>query len=271
MKYCYACKKELELDVFSINRSKPDGFHDACKECKKEMDKKYRIENLEKIKLRHHQYYLKNKNAIIERTTDYIKSHRVESRIWSKKVKIKLKKEVFSHYCGGTIKCNLCEESNLVILTLDHKNGGGNKHRKESGMQCGYNSYRWVRKHGYPEIFRILCFNCQFRTRIVQMKSRSPTKRQLQTAAYARSVKVQCLEKYGKICPCGCTDLDVLTLDHVNDDGKKHREDTGKVGFGFYIYLRKNGYSNDPPLQVMCMNCQFLKRDGKLVTGENDA
>jgi hypothetical protein len=76
-------------------------------------------------------------------------------------------------------------------------------------------------------------------------------------------VKEDALSHYGTVCPCGEADPVVLTLDHVNDDGVHHRRETNARGFSFYIWLRKNGYPNDPPLRVLCMNCQYRKRAGK--------
>jgi len=76
--------------------------------------------------------------------------------------------------------------------------------------------------------------------------------------------KTHVLEQYGgaRCNSCGEADLRCLSLDHVNDDGAAHRRKLGiSAGLQFYAWLRKNGYPNDPPLQVLCMNCQFKKRN----------
>ena len=65
---------------------------------------------------------------------------------------------------GG--KCICCEESEIVFLCLDHKNGGGNEHRRQMNKQkgrCGSSStqfYKWVEKNNYPDILQVLCYNC---------------------------------------------------------------------------------------------------------------
>jgi hypothetical protein len=113
--------------------------------------------------------------------------------------------------------------------------------------------------------------NCQYRKRRQEMAPESPTKRQQQMAEYVQSVKSQCLGAYGGVCRCGEVDPVVLTLDHVNDDGSVHRQETGTRGLNFYFHLRKNGFPTDRPLQVLCMNCQFAKREAAedVLEGEN--
>ncbi len=75
-------------------------------------------------------------------------------RDWRRDVKT----EVMEHY--GTI-CACCGESHLEFLNIDHINGGGNKHRKEIGRKkAGSSFYHWLKQNGYPEGFRVLCYNC---------------------------------------------------------------------------------------------------------------
>jgi len=79
----------------------------------------------------------------------------------------KLKEEVFSHYGG---KCACCGESVLVFLCIDHIDGKGAEHRRSiypqrpwggrSNGASGVKMYGWLKAHGYPEGFQILCFNC---------------------------------------------------------------------------------------------------------------
>jgi hypothetical protein len=48
---------------------------------------------------------------------------------------------------------------NIKALSIDHINGGGGKHRKESNITHFYN---WLKKNNYPTGFQTLCLNCQF-------------------------------------------------------------------------------------------------------------
>lgn len=79
-----------------------------------------------------------------------------------------------------------------------------------------------------------------------------------------RKLKQQAVEAYGGKCACcGEVHLEFLTLDHVNKDGASHRKsESGNsryMGSGSYWYrkLRDEGYPNNPPLQVLCFNCNF--------------
>lgn len=50
MKTCYKCKKNKDIDLFSKNKSKPDGHTNICKECDKKQFKEYYQRNKEKHK-----------------------------------------------------------------------------------------------------------------------------------------------------------------------------------------------------------------------------
>ncbi len=61
-------------------------------------------------------------------------------------------------------------------------------------------------------------------------------------------------------CPhCGITDIDVLCIDHIKDDGNKHRRQIGGLsGNSFYKWLKGNNYPKG--FQVLCFNCNMKKR-----------
>lgn len=268
MKHCYGCNSDLAPDLFTKNKSKPDGFADECRTCKAKRDKAYREANKLKIKASKHESYLKNKDVVIARVNDYINRNRGKHNEWATNSKNRLKTEIMSHYCGGDLKCKNCPVKDLDILTIDHVNGDGAEHRREIGIAGGggYPMYQWLKKNGLPEGFQVLCYNCQYRKRAVELKPESPTHLQEVRAAYARSIKVECLDNYGgRKCPCGEDDITTLSLDHVNDDGAEHRRETGTRGQNFYHMLRKKGFPQEPPLQVACMNCQIKKRNGAYV------
>ncbi len=56
---------------------------------------------------------------------------------------------------------------------------------------------------------------------------------------------------------CHIEEIEFLTLDHINNEGAKHRK---KIKNGsIYKWLKKHDY---PPIcQVLCMNCNYAKRD----------
>jgi hypothetical protein len=56
---------------------------------------------------------------------------------------------------------------------------------------------------------------------------------------------------------CGQTNIDCLTIDHINNDGAKHRKSVNNI-IGWLI---KNNFPDG--FQILCMNCQFEKQFGK--------
>lgn len=87
------------------------------------------------------------------------------NKIYGRKWRLSLKIECFGHYGN---KCACCLENNIRFLTLDHKNGGGNKHRKTlfGSNVGGCSIYQWLKDNNYPqEEYQLLCMNCNFATR----------------------------------------------------------------------------------------------------------
>ena len=82
-KICITCGKELTLnnDNFAKTKRSNDGFANVCKPCKREYDKKYRLENNDKIKEKQKKYYEENK----EERSSYYKKWRAENQEHVKK------------------------------------------------------------------------------------------------------------------------------------------------------------------------------------------
>ena len=55
---------------------------------------------------------------------------------------------------------------------------------------------------------------------------------------------------------CGERELEFLSIDHIDNDGYKHRKTQG-LGTGLYKWLRRNEFPKG--FQVLCMNCNFGK------------
>ena len=79
-------------------------------------------------------------------------------------------------------------------------------------------------------------------------------------------LKIRVLTYYGKrktlMCSwpgCGVIDVDCLTLDHVHDDGKQHRESGYKSGIGGYRQLERSGHPEG--FQTLCGNHQLKKEN----------
>lgn len=69
--------------------------------------------------------------------------------------------------------------------------------------------------------------------------------------------KLAVIEEYGGVCQCPsgkCFERNpgFLTVDHIDNDGKKHREEIG--GQNIYNWLLSNGCPKDK-YRIMCFNC----------------
>lgn len=67
----------------------------------------------------------------------------------------RIKAEVFAAYGN---KCSCCGKTNPAFLSLEHKEGGGGKHRRELGG--GSAVYKWAKKNNFPDTLTLLCFDC---------------------------------------------------------------------------------------------------------------
>ncbi len=81
-----------------------------------------------------------------------------------------------------------------------------------------------------------------------------------------QKIKLECINTYGGQCIC-CKEnkIGFLTIDHKLRGGNKHRillfghNVGGKI---MYRWLKTNNYPSD--FQVLCMNCNFATRYGKI-------
>ena len=87
---------------------------------------------------------------------------------------------------------------------------------------------------------------------------------------YGINVKLEVLAHYSpngilgcSWSDCGVSDSDMLTLDHINNDGANARRYT-KIGSGnvAYWFLKRHGYPKG--YQTLCWNHQWKKRIGNL-------
>jgi hypothetical protein len=105
----------------------------------------------------------------------------------------------------------------------------------------------------------------QFRQSRKRWNDANREKRAACARKYVQQLKLAALAAYGpngevKCSWPGCTvtDPDMLSLDHLNDDGCRHRRLTGqRGGYAFCALLKKSGY---PPIcQTLCHNHQWKK------------
>ena len=80
--------------------------------------------------------------------------------------------------------------------------------------------------------------------------------------------RVVAINHYGGRCvSCGYDNVHALCFDHINDDGQERRRKGERGGARFGRWLIKNGFPDD--IQILCHNCNYLKKSGKLWTVKN--
>lgn len=74
-----------------------------------------------------------------------------------------------------------------------------------------------------------------------------------------RELKIGALNAYSSVCKCcGEDEVAFLTIDHIDGNGKKHREQIGrKGGADFYRWLKQHSFPVG--FQVLCFNCNVAK------------
>jgi len=76
--------------------------------------------------------------------------------------------------------------------------------------------------------------------------------------------KLQVIDYYSngtmKCNRCNMNDIRVLTLDHINGGGNAHRKQVGNSTYFRLIQQYKKTNQWEDGYQVLCMNCQFIKR-----------
>jgi len=76
---------------------------------------------------------------------------------------------------------------------------------------------------------------------------------------YTEKLKRSILVHYGDNPPqcacCGETEIKFLTIDHINNDGAKHRKifRLNRGGKSLYCWIKRNGFPEG--FQVLCYNC----------------
>jgi hypothetical protein len=94
----------------------------------------------------------------------------------------------------------------------------------------------------------LYCRGCKEANRIAKNKS---------DVRYRRRLKLETINAYGgPICACkgcGITELEFLSIDHINGGGNAHRRLIGGGGTKMYQHLRNDNFP--PGFRVLCSNC----------------
>jgi hypothetical protein len=97
----------------------------------------------------------------------------------------------------------------------------------------------------------------QKRIAMARARKAQPEKYREQSRKSKAMLRQRVLDAYGRVCVgCGFADERALTLDHVHNNGAEERRSIGERG----VYRRALIVENQNDYQILCMNCQFIKR-----------
>ena len=140
---CKRCDTTRPASEFVVNRSAASGGN-ICRPCRRERDAERREAERERFRTEHAVWRLANPELVAAAR---------------KRSDGKLRDAILDAYGR---ECACCGEQHPDFLTLDHIEGGGNRHRKSIHGKV----YSQLRRLGFPPGYRILCWNCNWAYRL---------------------------------------------------------------------------------------------------------
>jgi hypothetical protein len=142
----------------AANREHTKEYKEKNKDRDRARSKAWYWANRERSRAQHKARYEANKDEMRRRSREEYYANWDKRRLYSQVRNRELKIAAMAAY-GGVCAC--CGESRIEFLAIDHINGDGAQHRRETGLG-GMSMYLWLSKNGYPAGFRALCMNCNF-------------------------------------------------------------------------------------------------------------
>lgn len=121
------------------------------------------------------------------------------------------------------------------------------EHNEESRLKEGM---------GFNECRQLWASKNKERSLAIKKKYRDNNKDKMATYAQERGkqLKQDIVDAYGGKCECcGEDNIKFLTIDHINNDGKAHRQE---INGNTYFWLKKNNYPKDN-FRLLCYNCNI--------------
>jgi hypothetical protein len=224
-KWCSGCLANKPLTDFHKDSSRSGGLTGACKGCKKAASREWYKQNRKRVST-----ILDNPN---EKTC--VKCGETKSLTSFSVSK--------TGRLGHESRCKTCRagaqrewyESHPDYAKQFYLNNREKLNEKRRGKK----------RRSYPE----LTARWRERNRPLVMKHKFN---------YRQLLRMQVLEAYGGRCACcGESTPEFLGVDHIYNDGAKHRKEVGS-GSAFYSWLRKRGFPKDG-FQLLCHNCNLAK------------
>jgi len=245
MKKCKLCESDM----------KKEGNFKYCSECRAKWKKP-----------RDRYYYLQSrqtkeyKEGAVKRSRQWQEDNPEQLKQYMDNYRNNLKLETLTFYSSENAPCcNLCGNSNINVLALDHINNEGNKDTK-----TGIPLYNYALSIKNKSQFQTLCYNCNWKKHIENLKNKNNKGPKYEYSHnHHLSKKIECISYYSQqtceCSKCGENDIDVLCLDHIKNNGAVHRKSIYGINKGaLYRWAIKNNYP--PMFQVLCINCNIEKQ-----------
>lgn len=113
-------------------------------------------------------HYLKHKEKYNKQSREWHQKNKTRMNEFGRKHRRKRKVEILEHY--GGVQCFICGVDDIEVLTLDHVAGGGTKQRRK--FKDGHATYRWIINNNYPDGFRVLCRNCNWKEYLKSLRGK---------------------------------------------------------------------------------------------------
>jgi len=160
-KKCCKCKQSKDISEFYVTFREARNCYETysrCKQCSSLIAVAWQKRNPERMREINRASQFKRRKKILAYNKRYYSEHADQRRAKQIAYWRSLKDEVYFAY--GGYKCACCGEETKAFLSIDHIDGGGNKHRREIGR--GPNLMHWLKARHFPSGFQVLCMNCQF-------------------------------------------------------------------------------------------------------------
>lgn len=183
--------------------------------------------------------------------------------------RLKLRTEVIKEYGE---KCILCSETIIDFLCVDHISGYGNKERRDLNVENTYKLYKLIKDLNYPkDKYRCLCYNCNwkeyFRLKL-GIRSLKEDKKNVARRDNRSVRRIAALKLLGGKCVCcGESNLLILDIDHINNNGSSCRKAKGTNCNDSVVteIILEEIQDVSKKYQIMCRNCNSSK--GKIIEG----
>jgi len=221
----------------------------------KELSKKSAERRKDKIKVYKKEYYIKNREWILEEEKE-----RTAARF---KERLQIRVDIFNLFGG---KCAWCPENDYDVLVIDHINDDGAADRKENKIRGGFKIVERLIKRGVSETdlkqkYQCLCANCNS---IKQYKKYFDLLDSELTNAQRYKIKLwkEAFNFFGPCKMCKESNLKCLSIDHIHGNGNEKRKNGEQAGTTLLGKFRQMGWpeSIKEEYQLLCFNCHYGRK-----------